>query len=76
MDRDIGTLHVVNKALTHDGSAELALHISHAITKQDARGTRIVKEHKKSRRLIDLAMAAIMAFDRAKELVGRVIQFW
>jgi hypothetical protein len=35
-----------------------------------------VKEHKKSPRLIDLAMAAIMAFDRAKELVGRVVQFW
>jgi phage terminase large subunit-like protein len=66
---------VVNKAITHEGSKELALHISHAIIKQDARGTRIVKEHKSPRR-IDLAMAAILAFDRAKELVGKTVTFW
>jgi len=29
---------VVNRALTHDGSETLALHISHAIIKTDARG--------------------------------------
>jgi hypothetical protein len=27
-------------------------------------------------RRIDLAMASIMAFDRAKELVGKTIKFW
>jgi phage terminase large subunit-like protein len=67
---------VVNKALTHDGHAELARHISHAIIKQDPRGVRITKESKKSTRRIDLAMAAIMAFDRAKELVGKRVTFW
>jgi phage terminase large subunit-like protein len=67
---------VLNKALTHDGSAELGRHISHAIIKQDPRGVRITKEYKKSPRRIDLAMAAIMAFDRAKELVGKRVTFW
>jgi phage terminase large subunit-like protein len=67
---------VVNKALTHDGNKELALHMAHAIIKADPRGERIVKEHKKSPRRIDLAMASIMAFDRAKELVGKTVTFW
>jgi phage terminase large subunit-like protein len=67
---------VVNKVLTHDGSAELGRHISHAIIKQDPRGVRITKESKKSTRRIDLAMAAVMAFDRAKELVGKRVTFW
>jgi len=67
---------VLNKALTHDGHPELARHISHAVIKQDPRGVRITKESKKSPRRIDLAMAAIMAFDRAKELVGKQVTFW
>lgn len=67
---------VVNKALTHDGNETLALHMAHAIIKADPRGERIVKDFKKSPRRIDLAMASIMAFDRAKELVGKTIRFW
>jgi phage terminase large subunit-like protein len=66
----------LNKALTHDGHPELARHISHAVIKQDPRGVRITKESKKSPRRIDLAMAAIMAFDRAKELTAKTVQFW
>jgi len=31
---------------------------------------------KKAPRRIDLAMASIMGFDRAKELVGKTIKFW
>ncbi len=67
---------VVNKAVTHSGDKDLALHVAHAVVKTDARGTRITKEHKSSPRRIDLAMAAIMAFDRATELAGKTIQFW
>lgn len=67
---------VVNKALTHDGNPELALHMAHAIIKADPRGERIVKDFKKSPRRIDLAMASIMASDRAKELVGKTIKFY
>lgn len=65
-----------NRAVTHDGNETPALHISHAIINTDACGTRIVKDFKKSPRRIDLAMASIMAFDRAKELVGKTIEFW
>lgn len=67
---------VANKALTHDGNKELALHMAHAIIKADPRGERIVKDFKKSPRRIDLAMASIMAFDRAKELAGKTIRVW
>jgi phage terminase large subunit-like protein len=67
---------VVNRVVTHDGDPELALHMAHAIIKADPRGgERIIKDFKKSPRRIDLAMASIMAFDRAKELVGKTIKF-
>jgi hypothetical protein len=36
---------------------------------------RITKESKKSARRIDLAMAAIMSFDRPKELVDKTVMF-
>ena len=42
---------------------EVGPHVANA--KADARGPRVVKEHRHSRRRIDLAVAAIMAFDRA-----------
>lgn len=67
---------VMNGALTHDGHGELARHIAHCVIKADPRGDRIAKAHKKSTRRIDLAVAAVMAFDRAKELVGKTVQFW
>lgn len=67
---------VINGALTHDGSAELSRHMAHAVIKTDARGTRITKDHKKSLRRIDLAVASVMAYDRAKELAGKTVTFW
>jgi hypothetical protein len=36
-----------------------------------SRGTRLVKEHKDSKRRIDLAVAAVMAHDRARHLAAR-----
>lgn len=56
---------VMNMGLTQSGDQRLARHISNAVLKQDSRGTRIVKEAKNSARKIDLAVAAVMAFDRA-----------
>lgn len=56
---------VMNKGLTHSKDQRLARHIGNAVMKQDSRGTRIVKEAKNSARKIDLAVAAVMAFDRA-----------
>lgn len=56
---------VMNEGLTHSGDQTLARHISNAVLKVDARGQRITKEAKNSVRKIDLAVAAVMAFDRA-----------
>lgn len=56
---------VLDGLLTHDGDPRLARHIENAQIKADARGTRIVKEHKASTRHIDLAVAAVVAYARA-----------
>ncbi len=56
---------VNNRALTHDGSPELTRHVGNAVLKADSRGTRIYKETRHSARKIDLAVASIMAVERA-----------
>ncbi len=53
------------RQLTHSGDARLARHIDAAVLKVDARGQRLTKEAKHSARLIDLAIAAVMALERA-----------
>jgi phage terminase large subunit-like protein len=57
---------VVNGQLSHSGDARLARHVAHCVVKTDSRGTRLAKEHKHSKRRIDLAVAAVMAHDRAR----------
>jgi phage terminase large subunit-like protein len=56
---------VMNRQLTHSGDPRLARHIGNAVLKIDVRGSRLVKETAKSSRKIDLAVAAVMAFDTA-----------
>lgn len=56
---------VMNNLLTHDGDARMSSHIANCMVKIDSRGPRIVKEHKKSTRHIDIAVAAVIAFDLA-----------
>ena len=56
---------VNTRALTHDGDPRLARHVSNAVLKRDSRGTRLQKETKNSSRKIDLAVAAVMALERA-----------
>jgi phage terminase large subunit-like protein len=56
---------VVNKTITHSGDPRLARHIGNAVLKVDARGSRISKEARASNRKIDLAVASVMALDRA-----------
>lgn len=56
---------VMNGSLTHSGDPRLARHLDNAVLKADSRGTRIYKEHRNSQRRIDLAVAAVMAVDRA-----------
>lgn len=56
---------VTNELLTHDGHERLTMHIGHCVMKTDSRGSRIVKDHKDSERHIDLAVAAVIAYDLA-----------
>lgn len=56
---------VVNRTLTHSGNPQLARHLANAVLKVDSRGQRIIKETRYSPRKIDLAVAAVMALDRA-----------
>jgi phage terminase large subunit-like protein len=56
---------VVSGQVAHDHAPALARHLSHCVIKHDAKGPRVVKEHRGSPRKIDAAVAAIIAFDRA-----------
>jgi phage terminase large subunit-like protein len=57
---------VVNGLLTHSGDPRLARHIGNAVLKVSPRGVaRIMKEDRHSSRKIDLAVAAVMAHERA-----------
>jgi phage terminase large subunit-like protein len=58
---------VMNRSLTHSGDPRLARHLDNAVLKVDSRGQRIIKETRNSPRKIDLAVAAVMALDRATQ---------
>ena len=61
---------VSQETLSWGGEAQLAgaflRHFANATVKTDRFGPRIVKENRSSPRKIDLAVAAIMALDRAR----------
>jgi phage terminase large subunit-like protein len=59
--------YVRDEMLEHDGDPDLARHIANAKLKTDYKGPRIVKEYSSSIRHIDLAIAAVVALDRALE---------
>lgn len=56
---------VVNKTVTHSGDKRLSRHLDNCILKVDQRGSRLAKDSRNSPRKIDLAVAAVMALDRA-----------
>lgn len=56
---------VMNKSLTHSGDPRLARHLTNCVVKTDSRGSRLSKDAKNSPRKIDLAVAAVMALERA-----------
>jgi phage terminase large subunit-like protein len=58
---------VIDKQVRHDGDARLERHLNNCEVKIDHRGARIVKDNKSSSRHIDLAVAAVMAYDRATQ---------
>lgn len=57
---------VLNGAVTHSGDARLARHAGNAVLRDDARGVRLAKPSKHSKRRIDLAVCAVMAHSRAQ----------
>jgi phage terminase large subunit-like protein len=62
---------VMSRTMTHSGNRDLARHVANAALKTDTRGSRLVKESGRSNRKIDLAIAAVMAFDTAAQLRKR-----
>lgn len=62
---------VMNHDLSHSGNLDLRRHVNNAVLKTDSRGSRLSKDTKGSPRKIDLAVAAVMAFDRACQLKKR-----
>jgi phage terminase large subunit-like protein len=56
---------VMEGTLTHDGDPRLARHVSNAVVKSSPMGDYITKADKDSPAKIDLAVAAVVAFDRA-----------
>lgn len=65
--------------LSHDGHPRLAVHIGHAVATPSPQGDVITKDKKSSPRKIDLAVAAIVAVERAshytKKRGGKVAVF-
>jgi hypothetical protein len=57
--------YVANQAISHDGNPALARHFDNCVLKTDSRGSRLIKDAKGSPRKIDLAVATVMAVDRA-----------
>ena len=56
---------VQNRKIRHTGDPRLARHLGHAHIRTDERGARLVKDARNSSRKIDLAVATVMAVDRA-----------
>lgn len=59
---------VADRRIVHDGDPALNRHMFNAVAKVEARGTRIVKQTRKSTRFIDAAVALVMAYDRAAQM--------
>lgn len=61
---------IMNNKLTHNGDAALARHLENCILKVDSqRGARITKDYRNPRLKIDLAIALLMAYDRASSRI-------
>jgi phage terminase large subunit-like protein len=56
---------VLNGTLTHSGDPRLARHVDNCTIYTDSRGSRLRKDAKNSPRKIDLAISAVMGYDRA-----------
>jgi len=59
----------MNKALSHSGNPDLARHIGNAVMRRTTHGGHLQKDAKGSPRKIDLAVASVMALERAASYV-------
>lgn len=59
---------VLNKTVSHGGDPRLARHVGNCVLRVNQRGAQVAKETKTSSRKIDLAVAAIVALDRASQI--------
>jgi phage terminase large subunit-like protein len=67
---------VLNKTVTQSGDPRLARHLGNCVLKVDQRGSRLAKDSKNSPRKIDLAVAAVMALDRASQAIEQPQPFF
>jgi phage terminase large subunit-like protein len=56
---------VMNGDISHDGDPRLARHLANAVIKETTDGAYITKDGRNSLRKIDLAVAAVVAYERA-----------
>jgi len=56
---------VVNKLVSHDGDPRLSRHLENSVVKETTDGAYITKDGRNSPRKIDLAVAAVIANERA-----------
>jgi phage terminase large subunit-like protein len=64
---------VLSGNLTHDGDGRLARHIGNCHVRIDSRGPRITKDHKDSAHKIDIAVAAVIAYDLAMKALAEPV---
>lgn len=67
---------VLNQTITHSGDPRLARHLGNCVLKVDQRGSRLAKDSRNSPRKIDLAVAAVMALDRASQAIEQPQPFF
>lgn len=67
---------VLNKTVSHSGDPRLARHLTNCVLRVDQRGSRLAKDAKNSPRKIDLAVAAVMALDRASQAIEQPQPFF
>jgi phage terminase large subunit-like protein len=58
---------VCNGGMTHDGNPDLRRHVSNAVLRVSTQGGHLSKDAKTSPRKIDLAVTAVMGFERAMQ---------
>jgi len=59
---------VLEQTLSHSGDNDLFQHLINCVPKETPQGTLVTKANKSSPHKIDLAIGAIMAFDRWSDL--------